>query len=416
MNGNNKIWGTLLKVALGLILVLSFLQVKMKFGWDPIGSSCQKPPSILIKSITLSDSVMNIEANNTKNLLAQIEPANATNQNLKWSSIDTTVTMVDPTTGHVTTTSKGGECIITAAATDESGTSAKIKIKVNRETNDSVFLVKTIDFLNSSGEIILNPESIFEIDAKARPEEATNKTLAWKSDKEGIATVNNGIVTGKSVGKCTITASSTDGGSVHKSIKVRVQQPNTDIKVSSISFDKSTLTINIGDKKQVVAKVLPVDATNKTLKWESNNEGVATVDNGVVTGRSAGECTITAFSTDGGSVHKSTKVHVVKIPVTPISNTPSLRGNTIEEKIKNGLAYFSDSRNDIENKAIVATQMSKLFDDEAVVIVKRQNFDRVNPNAKDYITIISTSKQKVTYVGHKVNAKGLITELTVKQY
>ena len=36
MNSNNKIWGTLLKVSLGLILVLSFLQVKMKYGWDPV--------------------------------------------------------------------------------------------------------------------------------------------------------------------------------------------------------------------------------------------------------------------------------------------------------------------------------------------------------------------------------------------
>ena len=36
MNSNNKIWGTLLKVLLGLILVLSFLQVKMKYGWDPV--------------------------------------------------------------------------------------------------------------------------------------------------------------------------------------------------------------------------------------------------------------------------------------------------------------------------------------------------------------------------------------------
>jgi hypothetical protein len=36
MNSNNKIGGTLLKVLLGLILVLSFLQVKMKYGWDPV--------------------------------------------------------------------------------------------------------------------------------------------------------------------------------------------------------------------------------------------------------------------------------------------------------------------------------------------------------------------------------------------
>lgn len=36
MNNSNKIWGILLKVSLGLILILSFLQVKMKYGWNPI--------------------------------------------------------------------------------------------------------------------------------------------------------------------------------------------------------------------------------------------------------------------------------------------------------------------------------------------------------------------------------------------
>ena len=243
MNSNNKIWGTLLKVALGLILVLSFLQVKMKFGWDPLDRCCLHPDSILIESITLSDSVMNIEANNTQNLLAQIEPANATNQNLKWSSSDTTVAIVDPTTGRVTATGKGGdECVITATATDDSGKSANIKIKV-REI-DSVIKVDQIIFHNSKGEITLPSGSEFPIDAEALPENATNKILKWKSDNESVATVNNGVVTGKAVGYCTITASSTDGSNVVKSIKVRVKDPKTDIKVSSISFDNCSMEFN----------------------------------------------------------------------------------------------------------------------------------------------------------------------------
>ena len=311
MKNSKNIWESLLKFSLVLILVLSFLQVKMKFGWDPLDRCSLPPDSILIESITLSDSVMNIKANKTQNLLTQIEPANATNQNLRWSSSDTTVAIVHPTTGSVTTTGKGGECIITAVATDDSGKSANIKIKVNKETNDSVVLVDTIIFPKSNGEITLNPGLEFEIDATVWPENATNKTLKWKSDNEIVAIVDNGVVTGKEVGNCTITASSTDGSGVLKSIKVHVQKIVK--KVTSIDFDKSTLTINIGDKKQIVAKVLPSDATNKTLAWKSSNEGIATVSNGVVTGKSEGNCTITASSTDGSNVVKSIKVHVQKI-------------------------------------------------------------------------------------------------------
>ena len=401
MNSKNIIWGTLLKVALGLILVLSFLQVKMKFGWDPLDRCCLPPDSIQIESVTLSDSIMNIEANNTKNLLAQIEPANATNQNLKWSSSDTTVAIVNPTTGRVTATGKGGECIITAAATDDSGKSANIKIKVNKE-----ILVDNIIFPNSNGEITLNPSSEFKIDAKALPENAANKTLAWKSDNEGVATVNNGVITGKSSGDCTISASSTDGGSVHNSIKVRVQQPNKDIKVSSISFNKSTLTISIGDRKQIVAKILPTDATNKTLIWKSDKEGVATVDNGIVIGKSSGDCSITAFSTDGGSVHNSIKVRVQKIP----DDNPD--GKTIEEKVKYYLSYFSNSTNTTSKKT-KAIEMESLFAHDALIIIKDGPVSQKEPKSR--IGIWASSRMKIRYISHKVNTSGLITELTVEE-
>ena len=405
MDSNNKIWGTLLKVSLGLILVLSFLQVKMKYGWNPFDSCFPPPDSILIESITLSDSVMNIEANKTQNLLAQIEPADATNQNLIWSSSDTTVAIVDPTTGRVTATGKGGECIITAAATDDSGKSDTIKIKVKKEKSDSIILVNTITFQNSKDVIILNSGSNFRIDAMPLPEKATNKILKWKSDNEGVATVNNGVVTGKDVGVCTITASSTDGSNVVKSIKVRVQEPITDIKVSSISFDKTTLTVSIGDREQIVAKILPAEATNKTLKWRSDKEGVATVSNGIVTGRKAGECTITASSTDGGNVVKSIKVRVQE-------PDDGLDGKTIEEKVKYYLSYFSNSTNTTSKKA-KAKDMDSLFAPDALIIIKNGSVRQ--KEQKSRIGIWASSRMKIRYISHKVNTSGLITELTVEE-
>lgn len=413
MDSNNKIWGTLLKVALGVILVLSFLQVKMKFGWDPIkeylcNDSCgEKTPSIYIESIALLDS-MEINVNETQQLLAQIEPANATNQNLKWSSSDTTVAIVDPTTGRVSATGKGGECIITAMATDDSGKSDTIKIKVKKEKSDSIILVSAITFQNSNGEIILNPGSNFKIDAMPLPEKASNKILKWKSDNEGVATVDNGVVTGKDVGVCTIIASSTDGSNVVKLIKVRVQQPQTDIKVSSISFDKPTLTISIGDREQIVAKILPAEATNKTLKWRSDKEGVATVNNGIVTGRKAGECTITASSTDGSNVVKSIKVRVQEIPM-PVDD---LDGKTIEEKVKYYLSYFSNSSNTTSKKA-KAKDMDSLFAPDAMIIIKDGPVSQKEPKSR--IGIWASSRMKIRYISHKVNASGLITELTVEE-
>lgn len=406
MNSNNKIWGTLLKVSLGLILVLSFLQVKTKYGWNPFDSCFPPPDSILIESITLSDSVMNIEANKTQNLLAQIEPANATNQNLKWSSSDTTVAIVDPTTGRVTATGKGGECIITATATDDSGKSANIKIKVKKG-----ILVDTIIFPNSNGEITLNPRSEFTIDAKALPENAANKTLAWKSDNEDVATVNDGVVTGKSAGVCTISASSTDGGDVHKSTKVRVQKPDDPIvKVTSIELDKSNILMNVGERYKGRATVSPYNASNKALNWQSSNPAIASVNDGMIVGVKGGDCVIIASTTDGSNVSVSLRVHV-----SPTPFPGRLEGNSTEEKIKYGLSFLSNSNNNIENKIGVAEQMSMLFDKNSEVIIQGKNFNQIKDNGKDYIKSLSTNTLKLTYINHTVNSNGLITELIIKQ-
>lgn len=491
MNSNNKIWGTLLKVSLGLILVLSFLQVKMKFGWDPLDRCCLHPDSIPIETITLSDSVMNIEANNTQNLLAQIEPANATNQNLKWSSSDTTVAIVDSTTGRVTATGKGGECIITAAATDDSGKSANIKIKVNKD-----ILVDTIISPNSNGEITLNPDSEFKIETKVLPENAANKSLAWKSDNESVATVNNGVVTGKADGYCTITAYSVDGGDVRKSIKVRVQEPvDPIIEVTSIILDKSNISMNAGERFKVRATISPKNASNKILKWQSSNPAIATVNDGIIVGVKRGDCAITAYSTDGSNKSALLKIHVndivivtsivldkqtvtldegkdiqlkakvspsnasnkvvrwqssnstiatvnngkisarkpgdcvitasttdgssvsvsIRVHVSPKPFPDRLEGNSTEEKIKYGLSFLSNSNNKIENKIGVAEHMSMLFDNNSEVIIQGRNFNQIKDNGKDYIKSLSTNSLKLTYINHKVNSNGLITELIIKQ-
>jgi hypothetical protein len=67
------------------------------------------------------------------------------------------------------------------------------------------------------------------------------------------------------------------------------------ILVESISLNKSELTIAEGASEQLVAAILPGNATNQTVTWNSSDPSVATVDlNGVVTGVQAGQTVITA--------------------------------------------------------------------------------------------------------------------------
>lgn len=65
------------------------------------------------------------------------------------------------------------------------------------------------------------------------------------------------------------------------------------ISVDGIEVTPSTASVNVGDTTTLTATLSPSGATG-TIGWASNDENVATVANGVVTGVSAGTATITA--------------------------------------------------------------------------------------------------------------------------
>ncbi len=72
-------------------------------------------------------------------------------------------------------------------------------------------------------------------------------------------------------------------------------------EVSSVSLDKNSLTLQIGQSTTLVATVLPTTAKLKTVTWTSSNTSVATVDkDGKVTATGLGNAIITATTNDGG--------------------------------------------------------------------------------------------------------------------
>ena len=72
------------------------------------------------------------------------------------------------------------------------------------------------------------------------------------------------------------------------------------VNVESVKLDQPTLTATVGDAAvTLTATVTPDDATDKTVKWTSSNESVATVADGVVTFVAAGTATITATAPNG---------------------------------------------------------------------------------------------------------------------
>lgn len=72
------------------------------------------------------------------------------------------------------------------------------------------------------------------------------------------------------------------------------------VAVEGVALNQNTMSLSKGDTATLEPVFTPSNATNKKVTWSSDNVGVATVDNGVVTAVAAGTATITVTTADGG--------------------------------------------------------------------------------------------------------------------
>ena len=123
---------------------------------------------------------------------------------------------------------------------------------------------------------------------------ASKLTVEWTSSDESVATVDEtGTVTAVAAGEANVTASVKDAN-IAASTHIKVVVTPTGV-VAPESID---LVTNGENTKDLDAKLIPADATDVKLAYESSDESIATVDEtGKVTAVANGECTITTYVT-----------------------------------------------------------------------------------------------------------------------
>lgn len=123
---------------------------------------------------------------------------------------------------------------------------------------------------------------------------AEKLTIEWTSSDESVATVDEtGTVTAVAAGEANVTASVKDAD-IAASTHIKVVVTSTGVAAPE-SID---LVTNGENTKDLDAKLVPADATDVKLAYESSDESVATVDEaGKVTAVANGECTITTYVT-----------------------------------------------------------------------------------------------------------------------
>lgn len=242
-----------------------------------------------VTGISLDKQVLSMSVNQSTTIYATVVPSTAINKSITWSSTDTNIVQVNDK-GVITANKEGAAVII--AKTVDGGYVATCTVIVKNVSVTGITLNKTYVTIDVNKAIILNASII--------PENATNKTLQWTSSDAGIATVDsNGIIVGKSQGTAVITVKTSDGNYSATCIVV-VNNVSTNVPVTAVTLNKEIIDLKEGQSESLYAVVAPSNATNKLIKWSTDNAKIATIDNnGNVKAIKEGIAVITVTSADG---------------------------------------------------------------------------------------------------------------------
>ena len=289
------------------------------------------PDEVLVSKIELDQTTLELETGDTATITATVEPKDATNKEVTWTSSNTDVVTVDAN-GEVMAVS-AGTATITATAADGSGKSASCTVTVS----DPIVLVSEIEL--SRPELTLKTGTTTTLTATVKPDNATNKEVTWTSDNTDVVTVDaSGNVTAVAAGTATITVTAKDGSGVSASCAVAVSDLEMNkVPVSKIELDQTTLALETGDTATITATVTPDNATNKEVTWASSDETVVTVDaSGNVTAVAAGTATVTATAKDGSGKYASCEITVTEKDVTDPGDTEDPSGGDDTEDPSGG--------------------------------------------------------------------------------
>ena len=241
---------------------------------------------ILLKNIKINVGNLTLEEGNTTQINAILEPSNATNKDIIWSTSNSNVATINQN-GTITALKEGTTTITVSSTT-------------NSEIKDSIELIVKKNS-KAVSDVIINEKNItVKVGGETRltvtvlPSTALNKNVTWTTSNTNIATIdNNGILNAKNIGTAIITATSISNPYIKGQSTITVEP----IEVANITLSTTSVTIKKGETQTITATPQPSNATNKTLTWKSNNTSIATVDNnGKITGVSVGKTTITVSS------------------------------------------------------------------------------------------------------------------------
>ena len=295
---NRTIANIMIYSGIGLLIVACAVLVAVIFNGNN-GSS--------IKSLDITNSgEITLRVGHSQQIKVKTEPAD-TEYALSYVSGDTSVATVS-LDGKVTAV-KNGKTEITVSSGELSDT---ITVNVKKD------IIESLDV--SLAALSLDGGEEQKVEAKLTPADAKDVKLSWKSADTDVATVDrNGVVKGVNTGETTVTLTDSVTG-LSKDISVTVNGLELP---ESMKFDKDSVTVEVGDVYNAVLKFTPEDITYTGAIYYTSDSSVASVTNeGVITAKSAGNCTIEAYYENDYRLVATMEVTVIdSFPITSQETT-----------------------------------------------------------------------------------------------
>ena len=229
------------------------------------------------------------------------------------------------------------------------------------DLSDSIIVIVKKDIIEkldvSLAALSLDGGEEQKVTAKLPPSDAKDVSLSWKSADKEVATVDkDGNIKGVNTGETTVTVTDSVTG-LSKDISVTVNGLELP---DSMEFDKKSVTLEVGEVYNSVLKFTPEDITYTGAIYYTSDSSVASVTNeGVITAKSEGSCTIEAYYENDFRLVATMEVNIIDpyvitqpettVPETPKPETskpqasepsaPSYNGSHKMEVI-DGITYF----------------------------------------------------------------------------
>ncbi len=297
-----------------------------------------------IKGLEITNSGdITLRVGHSEQLKTKTEPSD-TEYALSYVSADTSVATVS-LNGKITGVSDG-----------------KTEITVSSgELSDSIIVIVKKDIIEkldvSLAALSLDGGEEQKVTAKLTPSDAKDVSLSWKSADTEVATVDkDGNIKGVNTGETIVTVTDSVTG-LSKDISVTVNGLELP---DSMEFDKKSVTLEVGEVYNSVLKFTPEDITHTSAIYYTSDSSVASVTNeGVITAKSEGSCTIEAYYENDFRLVATMEVNIIDpyvitqpettVPETPKPETskpqasepsaPSYNGSHKMEVI-DGITYF----------------------------------------------------------------------------